>query len=155
MPRSVLPDAINRQLLYHFSISAFQNFMYLDGLTWQHSGLSIEDTDTCTREQLHPFVLNKKFIDLLDPCHTWTRFFVAEAHAGSWRVSSRNRIAAASLTASSLESVNATSATAIAAINFIFVVDLYNEGVNMPEDRSLPVPGRQSLTVSCSDSVVA
>ena len=149
-----LPDAINRRLLCPFQYFGVSDSVDLDGLTWQRGGYRIEDLDTVytgndVRARL---VLTKVHEILLNPCHArGLGFCVSKAHAEFMaRYFNEQGLPAASLTADSLESVRRSVQDELRsrAINFIFVVDLYNEGVDIPEvDTLLFLRPTESLTV--------
>jgi superfamily II DNA or RNA helicase len=97
-------------------------------------------------------ILTKVHQIVLNPRHACgLGFCVSKAHAEFMaRFFTEHGLPAASLTADSLESVrrNVQDQLRSRAINFIFVVDLYNEGVDIPEvDTLLFLRPTESLTV--------
>lgn len=149
-----LPDAISRRLLCPFQYFGVSDSVDLDGLNWQRGGYRIDDLDRLyTGNDVRAnLVLEKCFQTLLDPTEVRGLGFCcsvphAEFMAGFF---SENGIPAMSLSASSTseERSSAQSRLRDRSINFIFVVDLYNEGVDIPEvDTVLFLRPTESLTV--------
>lgn len=149
-----LPDAINRRLLCPFQYFGVSDSVDLDGLAWQRGGYRIEDLDNVytgndVRAQL---VLAKVYELLLNPRQArGLGFCVSKAHAEFMgRFFNEHGLPAESLTADSPEEVRRSVQDRLRSreINFIFIVDLYNEGVDIPEvDTLLFLRPTESLTV--------
>ncbi|WP_417850642.1 DUF3427 domain-containing protein [Thalassoglobus sp.] len=149
-----LPDAINRRLLCPFQYFGVSDAVDLDGLTWQRGGYRVEELDNLytgndVRAQL---VLDKVHQILLNPKQTrGLGFCVSKAHAEFMaRFFDHHRVPSAALTSDSPEDLRRTVQDQLRnrEINFIFVVDLYNEGVDIPEvDTVLFLRPTESLTV--------
>lgn len=149
-----LPDAINRRLLCPFQYFGVSDAVDLDGLTWQRGGYRVEDlnnlyTGNDVRAQL---ILDKVHEILLNPLHArGLGFCVSKAHAEYMaRFFDHHGLPSASLTSNSSEDLRRSVQEQLRnrGINFIFVVDLYNEGVDIPEvDTVLFLRPTESLTV--------
>lgn len=149
-----LADAINRRLLSPFQYFGVADSENLDGLRWQRGGYRIEDLDAVyTGNDLRAgLVLDKVRETLLDPLATrGLGFCVSIAHAEFMaRFFNEHGVPAIALSAksSSDERHSARDKLVRREINFIFVVDLYNEGVDIPEvDTVLFLRPTESLTV--------
>ncbi|QDT45068.1 type I restriction enzyme EcoKI subunit R [Gimesia alba] len=138
-----LPDAINRKLLCPFQYFGVADSVDLDGLTWQRGGYSIEELDQIytgndVRARL---ILDKTHQILLHPYQArGLGFCVSKAHAEFMaRYFNESGISAAALTADSSNELRRAVQNQLRTreINFIFVVDLYNEGVDIPEVDTL------------------
>lgn len=149
-----LPDAINRRLLCPFQYFGVTDAVDLDGLTWQRGGYRIEDLDRVytgndVRAQL---ILEKVHEILLNPlgCRG-LGFCVSVAHAEFMaRFFNDHGLPAVALTADSSDELRRAAQDRLRtrAVNFIFVVDLYNEGVDIPEvDTLLFLRPTESLTI--------
>lgn len=149
-----LPDAINRRLLCPFQYFGVADSVDLDGLTWQRGGYRVEDLDNLytgndVRAQL---VLSKVQEILLNPrLARGLGFCVSQAHAEFMaRSFDQHGLPSAALTADTPEDLRRSVQERLRTreINFIFVVDLYNEGVDLPEvDTVLFLRPTESLTV--------
>ncbi|WP_417391859.1 DUF3427 domain-containing protein [Gimesia sp.] len=149
-----LPDAINRRLLCPFQYFGVSDAVDLDGLTWQRGGYKASELDNIytgndVRAQL---IMDKTHEILLNPFQArGLGFCVSQAHAEFMaRYFSDHGLPAAALTADSpVELRHAVQGQLCSReINFIFVVDLYNEGVDIPEvDTLLFLRPTESLTV--------
>ncbi len=149
-----LPDAINRRLLCPFQYFGVSDCVNLDGLRWQRGGYRVEDLDQVytgndVRARL---VLDKVHEILLDP--TLARgvgFCVSVAHAEFMaRFFNEHGLPSLALSADSVDDQRRSAQERLRRreINFIFVVDLYNEGVDIPElDTVLFLRPTESLTV--------
>ena len=134
-----LPDAINRRLLSPFQYFGISDCVDLDGLRWQRGGYRIEDLEEVysgndararlVMEKVHELVLDASRARGLGFC-------VSVAHAEFMaRFFSDHGIASIALSAGSndKERRSAQDRHRRREVNFIFVVDLYNEGVDIPE----------------------
>jgi superfamily II DNA or RNA helicase/HKD family nuclease len=149
-----LPDAISRRLLCPFQYFGVADSVDLAGLTWQRGGYRIEDldavyTDNHVRAGL---VLDKVRETLLNPLNArGLGFCVSVAHANFMaRFFAAHDIPAIALSAETPADERRTAKERLVRreINFIFVVDLYNEGVDIPEiDTVLFLRPTESLTV--------
>ncbi len=149
-----LPDAIGRRLLCPFQYFGVTDSVDLDGLSWQRGGYRVEELDAVytgndVRARL---VLDKTREVLLDPLAArGLGFCVSVAHAGFMaRFFNEYGIPAMALSAESAPEDRRYARERLARreINFIFVVDLYNEGVDIPEvDTVLFLRPTESLTV--------
>lgn len=149
-----LPDAINRRLLCPFQYFGVSDSVDLDGLTWQRGGYRIEDlnklyTGNDIRASL---VLEKVHQMLVNPRQACgIGFCVSKAHAEFMaHFFTNNGVPSASLTSDSQADLRRTVQDQLCNrdINFIFVVDLYNEGVDIPQiDTVLFLRPTESLTV--------
>jgi hypothetical protein len=149
-----LPDAINRRLLCPFQYFGVTDNVDLNGLTWQRGGYRLEDLDRVYTgnderarlilEKVDQFVLNARQARGIGFC-------VSIAHAGYMaRFFNEHGLPAVALTAESDEQVRRQTQNDLRErrVNFIFVVDLYNEGVDIPEvDTLLLLRPTESLTV--------
>ena len=149
-----LPDAINRRLLCPFQYFGIADSVDLDGLTWQRGGYRVDDLDhVYTGNDLRAgLILDKVHEILLNPRQArGLGFCVTKAHAEFMaRYFNEHGLPSAALTADSPDSVRGSVQDALRnrEINFIFVVDLYNEGVDIPEvDTVLFLRPTESLTV--------
>jgi len=149
-----LPDAINRRLLCPFQYFGVTDSEDLDGLDWQRGGYRKEELDRLytgndVRAQL---VVDKvKEIVLAPQLCRCLGFCVSVAHAEYMaEYFSRQSLSAIALTAQSTNEERRSAIDRLRAkkINFIFVVDLYNEGVDIPEvDTVLFLRPTESLTI--------
>ncbi|MBO0696895.1 MAG: DUF3427 domain-containing protein [Zavarzinella sp.] len=149
-----LPDAINRRLLCPFQYFGVADSVDLDGLTWQRGGYRVEDLDRVYtgNDSRAALVLQKVHQLLLNPRRArGLGFCVSVAHAAYMaRFFSQRGIPSAALTADSADGERLSAQDRLRAreVNFIFVVDLYNEGVDLPEvDTLLFLRPTESLTV--------
>lgn len=149
-----LPDAINRKLLCPFQYFGVADSVDLDGLKWQRGGYRVEDLDGIytgndVRAQL---IMAKTYEILLNPLQArGLGFCVSKAHAEFMaRFFNEHGLPAAALTADSSDELRRAIQAQLCSceINFIFVVDLYNEGIDIPEvDTLLFLRPTESLTV--------
>lgn len=149
-----LPDAIDRRLLCPFRYFGVADSVDLDGLTWQRGGYRTEELDRVyTGNDIRAaLVLDKLNELLLDPLLArGLAFCVSKAHAEFMaRFFNDHGLPAAALTADSTteERRSVQQKLVQREINFICVVDLYNEGVDIPEvDTVLFLRPTESLTV--------
>jgi superfamily II DNA or RNA helicase/HKD family nuclease len=149
-----LPDAINRRLLCPFQYFGVADSVDLDGLTWQRGGYRIEDLEhVYTGNDVRALLILEKVDEtLLDPRRArGLGFCVSVAHAEYMaRFFNDHGLPAVALTADSPPDLRNSAQDRLRAreVNFIFVVDLYNEGVDLPEiDTLLFLRPTESLTV--------
>lgn len=149
-----LPDAINRRLLCPFHYFGVADSVDLTGLAWQRGGYRVDDLDRLytgndiraklVLEKLCDTVLNLADIRGLAFC-------VSVAHAEFMaRFFNDNGVPSIALSAQSNDEERNTAQQQLRdrTVNFIFVVDLYNEGVDIPEvDTVLFLRPTESLTV--------
>jgi superfamily II DNA or RNA helicase/HKD family nuclease len=149
-----LPDAINRRLLCPFQYFGISDSVDLDGLAWQRGGYRVDDLDRLytgndiraklVLEKLYDTVLNLADVRGLAFC-------VSVAHAEFMaRFFNDNGVSAISLSAQSNDDERNSAQQMLRdrTVNFIFVVDLYNEGVDIPEvDTVLFLRPTESLAV--------
>jgi len=149
-----LPEAINRKLLCPFQYFGVSDSVDLNALSWQRGGYIPAElerlyTGNDSRADLVVRSVRGKLVDPLQA--RGLGFCVSVAHAaymaGYFR---RCGIPAEALSADSPPEVRRTVQQRLVSreINFIFVVDLYNEGVDIPEvDTVLLLRPTESLTV--------
>jgi superfamily II DNA or RNA helicase/HKD family nuclease len=149
-----LPEAINRKLLCPFQYFGVSDSVDLSSLTWQRGGyvpaeLEERYTGNDARADLVVRSVREK---LVDPLHArGLGFCVSVAHANYMAgYFQRCGIPAEALSGESPPEVRRTVQQRLVNrdINFIFVVDLYNEGVDIPEvDSLLLLRPTESLTI--------
>jgi len=149
-----LPDAINRRLLCPFQYFGVADSVDLDGLTWQRGGYKVDELDNLyTGNDVRALLIVQKVSEiLLNPREArGLGFCVSVAHANYMaRFFNDHGLPAAALTADSADDDRTAAQARLRAreVNFIFVVDLYNEGVDIPEvDTVLFLRPTESLTV--------
>lgn len=149
-----LPDAISRRLLCPFQYFGVADTVDLNGLTWQRGGYRSDELDRVYTgndiraklilEKVSEIVLNPEDVRGLGFC-------CSVAHAEFMaRFFDEHGLPSLALSANSASSerVSAQQRLRDRSINFIFVVDLYNEGVDIPEvDTVLFLRPTESLTV--------
>lgn len=149
-----LPDAINRRLLCPFQYFGIADSVDLSGVSWQRGGYQTDELDGLytgnhVRAQLILEKLCETVLNVTDV--RGLAFCVSVAHAEFMaQFFNKHGIPAIALSAlSSHEERNAAQQRLRErAVNFIFVVDLYNEGVDIPEvDTILFLRPTESLTV--------
>lgn len=149
-----LPDAISRRLLCPFQYFGVADSVDLDGLAWQRGGYRVDDlnrlyTGNDIRAKLILEKLSNTVLELADV--RGLAFCVSVAHAAFMaRFFNDNGVPAIALSAQSSEEERNTAQQRLRdrTVNFIFVVDLYNEGVDIPEvDTVLFLRPTESLTV--------
>ena len=149
-----LPDAVNRKLLCPFQYFGITDPVSLNDLTWQRGGYSSDELDkkytgndlrtTLVIEKVKEILLNVRQARGLGFC-------VSVAHAQY--MAEQFSVVGIPAEALSAESDTYTRETVQSRlrkreINFIFTVDLYNEGVDIPEvDTVLFLRPTESLTV--------
>jgi superfamily II DNA or RNA helicase len=149
-----LPDAISRRLLCPFQYFGVADSVDLDALTWQRGGYRVEDLDAVyTGNDVRAgLVFDKVREILLDPREArGLGFCVSVAHANFMaHFFSEHNIPAIALSAETRSDERRAAKERLVRreINFVFVVDLYNEGVDIPEvDTVLFLRPTESLTV--------
>jgi superfamily II DNA or RNA helicase/HKD family nuclease len=149
-----LPDAINRKLLSPFQYFAVTDSEDLSGLRWLRGGYRTEDLDRIFtgNDRRAALVIEKVRTILLDPLRArGLGFCVSIAHAEYMAAQfNRHGIPAESLSADTVPSDRRKAQTRLGErqVNFLFVVDLYNEGVDIPAiDTVLFLRPTESLTV--------
>jgi superfamily II DNA or RNA helicase/HKD family nuclease len=149
-----LPDAINRKLLSPFQFFGMTDPVDLRGLQWQRGGYRTDELDRVFtgNDARAALVIQKVREILLDPHQArGLGFCVSVAHADYMAGQfNRHGIPSASLSGESerrhREEVQGRLRRR--EINFLFVVDLYNEGLDIPEvDTVLFLRPTESLTV--------
>jgi superfamily II DNA or RNA helicase len=149
-----LPDAINRKLLCPFQYFGVSDPVDLRGLQWQRGGYRTDELDRVYtgNDARAALVVQKVRQILLDPCLArGLGFCVSIAHADYMAARfNEHGIPAASLSGESDRKYREAAQGRLGRreINFLFVVDLYNEGVDIPEvDTILFLRPTESLTV--------
>lgn len=149
-----LPDAIDRKLLSPFQYFGVTDSVDYSDLKWQRGGyLTNELTNIYTANDIRVKMICKKTIEtVLDIKKVrGLGFCVSKEHAKYMATKfNEYNIPSAFLTADSdKETRNSVRKKLVdLEINFIFVVDLYNEGVDIPEvDTVLFLRPTESLTV--------
>jgi superfamily II DNA or RNA helicase len=149
-----LPDAISRRLLCPFQYFGIADSVDLDALTWQRGGYRVEDLDAVyTGNDVRAGLVFDKVREILLNSREarGLGFCVSVAHANFMaHFFSEHDIPAIALSGEtpSDERRAAKDRLVRREVNFIFVVDLYNEGVDIPEvDTVLFLRPTESLTV--------
>jgi superfamily II DNA or RNA helicase len=149
-----LPDAINRKLLSPFQYFGVTDSVDYRDLRWQRGGYVMEDLDRIlTGNDIRARLVIEKVREILLDVRRarGLGFCVSIQHAEYMaKVFADSGIPAAALSANSPNDLrNAVQQKLVErAVNFIFVVDLYNEGVDIPEvDTLLMLRPTESLTV--------
>ncbi len=149
-----LPDAINRRLLVPFQYFGIADSVDLDGLTWQRGGYRESDLDRLyTGNDIRAMLVFEKFCStVLDPLQVrGLAFCCSVAHAEFMaRFFTEHNVPSIALSAESTDAERNSVQQRLRdrSINLIFVVDLYNEGVDIPEvDTVMFLRPTESLTV--------
>lgn len=149
-----LPDAINRKLLSPFQYFGVTDSVDYSQLRWQRGGYVIEDLDNLvTGNDVRARLIIDKVRQVLLEVRSarGLGFCVSIRHAEYMAtVFNRSGIPAAALSANSPATLRSSIQQQLVnrEINFIFVVDLYNEGVDIPAvDTILLLRPTESLTV--------
>lgn len=149
-----LPDAINRKLLCPFQYFGVTDVVDLQGLQWQRGGYRLDELERLyTGNDLRAaLVIEKTRNIVLDPRRArGLGFCVSIAHAQYMAEQFRRHgIPADNLSGESNREHRETVQDRLRRreINFLFVVDLYNEGVDIPEvDTVLFLRPTESLTI--------
>jgi len=149
-----LPDAINRKLLCPFQYFGVTDSVDYSNLRWQKGGYVIEDLDNLVtgNDVRLRLVIDKVNRTLLDVTQTrGLGFCVSIRHAEFMaKAFCEAGIPSVALSALSNDEIRNRVQERLRSldINFIFVVDLYNEGVDIPQiDTILMLRPTESLTV--------
>jgi superfamily II DNA or RNA helicase/HKD family nuclease len=149
-----LPSAIGRRLLCPFQYFGISDSVDLSGIAWKSGGYQRDElSDAYTGNDIRALLVLDEFRRIvLDPLLSRTiGFCVSVAHAEFMaEFFNRHGIHAIALSADtpSNERMAAKQKLVQRKVNVIFVVDLYNEGVDIPEiDTVLFLRPTESLTV--------
>jgi len=149
-----LPDAIDRKLLCPFQYFGVSDSEDLSGLTWQRGGYKVTDLDRIYtgNDARAGLVLDKANEVLLDPLLArGLGFCVSVAHAEFMAAFFTHRgVPSVALSGETPrdERRDARGRLERREINFIFTVDLFNEGVDIPVvDAVLLLRPTESLTI--------
>jgi len=149
-----LPDAIHRRLLSPFQYFGVADSVDLSGLRWQRGGYRSDDLDAVytgndvraglVLDKLHEIVLDARSTRCIGFC-------VSVAHAEFMaRFFNEHDVPALALSSRSTDDERRSARERLVSreVNVVFVVDLYNEGVDIPEvDTVLFLRPTESLTV--------
>ena len=149
-----LPSAIGRRLLCPFQYFGISDSVDLSGIAWKSGGYQRDElSDAYTGNDIRALLVLDEFRRIvLDPLSSRTiGFCVSVVHAEFMaEFFNRHGIHAIALSADtpSNERMAAKQKLVQRKVNVIFVVDLYNEGVDIPEiDTVLFLRPTESLTV--------
>jgi hypothetical protein len=149
-----LPDAIDRKLLCPFQYFGITDSVDYSTLKWQRGGyVQSELSELYTADENRAKLICEKTIDtVLDIRNAkGLGFCVSKAHAKYMsEIFNKNNIPSEYLTSDSSKDARSSVQKRLLnkEINFIFVVDLYNEGVDIPEiDTVLFLRPTESLTI--------
>ena len=149
-----LPDAISRRLLCPFQYFGIADSVDLDSLTWQRGGYRIDDLDRLyTGNDVRARLVFEKVCNTVLSVNDvrGLGFCCSVAHADFMaRFFNENSVPSMALSASSTDAHRNAAQQRLRdrSTKFIFVVDLYNEGVDIPEvDTILFLRPTESLTV--------
>jgi len=149
-----LPDAINRRLLSPFHYFGISDSADLSQLRWERGGYRTSDLENVyTGDSIRAQLVVDKVSEILTDVKQarGLGFCVSVKHAAFMTDFFNERgIPSLTLTAQSTSEVRRSARNQLVArrVNFIFVVDLYNEGVDIPEiDTVLFLRPTESLTV--------
>ena len=151
-----LPDAIEARRLAPFHYFGIGDSPSVDfsGLSWQRGGYRIEDVDRIigTNERRARWVLNNLVEHVADPEQIRTLgFCVSQKHAEFMaRYFNTHDIPSVALTANSPNAVRRDAQRKLVQreVRVIFTVDLFNEGVDIPEvDTVMMLRPTESLTI--------
>ena len=149
-----LPDAINRKLLCPFQYFGVTDAVDFSAIRWRRGGYDQQQLETLlTGNNIRAnLVIDKTRQILLDVSNArGLGFCVSVRHAEFMAdVFNKAGIPAIALSSVSSNELRQTAQSKLIAreVNFIFVVDLYNEGVDIPEiDTVLLLRPTESLTV--------
>ncbi|MCC6485749.1 MAG: DUF3427 domain-containing protein [Armatimonadetes bacterium] len=148
-----LPDAINRKLLCPFQYFGISDEVDLSGLRWQRGGYDLNElTALLSQTERAGLVIRSMHKILLDPCEARGLAFCASIRHAQF-MAEQLRLAGIPAIALSADSPRDERRAVQGQlrerkINFICTVDLYNEGVDIPEvDTVLFLRPTESLTV--------
>ena len=149
-----LPDAINRKLLCPFQYFGVSDAVDFSVIRWQRGGYDQQELEKLLtgNNARATLIIDKIREILLDVSNArGLGFCVSVRHAEFMaQVFNKAGIPAVALSAESSRELRQTVQRKLIAreVNFIFVVDLYNEGVDIPEiDTILLLRPTESLTV--------
>jgi superfamily II DNA or RNA helicase/HKD family nuclease len=149
-----LPDAINRKLLSPFQYFAVSDTESLKDLQWQRGGYRLDELDGLFtgNDRRAALIIEKVCEIVLDPMRSRALgFCVSVAHAVYMAEKFRQYgIPADSVSGETPDAVRRGMQDRLRRreINFLFVADLYNEGVDIPEvDTVLFLRPTESLTI--------
>ncbi len=149
-----LPDAINRKLLAPFHYFGVTDAVDFSGIRWQRGGYDVQQLENLVtgNDVRAKLVIDKTRDILLDIKSARGLGFCVSIRHAEYMASVFNGagIPAVSLSAESPRELRQSVKAKLIAreVNFIFVVDLYNEGVDIPEvDTILLLRPTESLTV--------
>ena len=149
-----LPSAIERRLLCPFQYFGISDSVDLSGVTWKSGGYQRDElSDAYTGNDIRALLVLDEFRRIvLDPFSSRTiGFCVSVTHAEFMAAFfNRHGISSIALSADTPtdERMAAKQNLVTGKVNVIFVVDLYNEGVDIPEiDTVLFLRPTESLTV--------
>ena len=149
-----LPDAINRKLLCPFQYFGISDAVDFKSVRWQRGGYDTQELEKLvTGNDVRANLIVDKVREILLDTSTarGLGFCVGVRHAEYMAdVFNKASIPAVALSANSPRELRESIQRQLVArkVNFIFVVDLYNEGVDIPEiDTILLLRPTESLTV--------
>lgn len=148
-----LPEALNRGLLCPFQYFGVTDHVDLSGVSWRRGRYQVEELEKVYSED------KRRVSDIIGNCQKYLRdindvralgFCVSKKHAFFMSESFNAKgIKAAVLTSDNItERSTLLQRLKSKAINYLFVVDVFNEGVDIPEiDTLLFLRPTESLTV--------
>lgn len=150
-----LPEAIERKMLAPFHYFGVSDSVDLSRLTWQQGGYKIGDLENLYtgNDYRVDHVIIKALTDyLISPTRCKALGFCVSINHAEYMADRFNKrgLPACALTSSSTDDERTTVQSKLTKgeINYIFTVDLYNEGVDIPEvDAILLLRPTESLTV--------
>jgi superfamily II DNA or RNA helicase len=149
-----LPDAINRKLLAPFQYFGITDAVNFSGLLWQRGGYDVSELDSILtgNDVRANLIIDKVRATLLDVKTACGLGFCVGVRHAEYMAAAFNKagITSVALSADSPRDLRHSVRRKLVnrEINFIFVVDLYNEGVDIPEvDTILLLRPTESLTV--------
>lgn len=149
-----LPDAINRKLLSPFQYFGVSDSVDFSTIRWQRGGYDVQELDKLVtgNDVRANLVIGKVQEILLDVRSARGLGFCVSVRHAEYMAGVFNKagIPAVALSAQSSRDLRSSVQRQLISreVNFIFVVDLYNEGVDIPElDTILLLRPTESLTV--------
>jgi superfamily II DNA or RNA helicase/HKD family nuclease len=149
-----LPDAINRKLLCPFQYFGISDSVDFSQIRWQRGGYDVQQLENLVtgNEVRAELIIGKVREILLKVSSARGLGFCVSVDHAEYMASVFNRagISAVALSSNSSRDLRHSVQQKLVnrEINFIFVVDLYNEGVDIPEiDTILLLRPTESLTV--------